>query len=157
MACQPVVSTLAVALLCAQDQPPQPAPVLSFQPEVRTGKPVALVIDDERLIADTICRILNRSGFDALAAYSGKAAIEQAAERCPDIVISDVIMPELDGIATATSLLEKCPSAKILLLSGQAAGAEMMERAQLEGFSFHMLAKPVHPDDLLAMLRRLGF
>jgi hypothetical protein len=66
-------------------------------------------------------------------------------------------MPELDGIATATSLLEKCPSAKILLLSGQAAGAEMMERAQLEGFSFHMLAKPVHPDDLLAMLRRLGF
>jgi DNA-binding response OmpR family regulator len=157
MICQPVVSTMAVALLCSQDNPTKPVHAPRLPTQLRKGKPVALVIDDERLIADTICRILNKSGFEAFPAYSGTAALERASQCCPDIVISDVIMPDIDGIATATSLLEKCPSVQIVLLSGLAAGAQMMERAQLEGFRFHMLAKPVHPDDLLATLHGLGF
>jgi CheY-like chemotaxis protein len=116
-----------------------------------------LVIDDERIIADTIAQILDRSGFDALPAYSGKSALEQARAICPDVVITDVVMPGLNGIETAKLLLEHCPATRILLLSGQAASQEMITNARAEGFEFELLAKPLHPDDLLAVLQRLGF
>ena len=120
-------------------------------------RPIALVIDDEHIIADTIAQILNMRGFAAVPLYSGQAAVEQAWTQCPAIVITDVVMPGLDGIETAKRLLKHCPSTKILLLSGQAATVEMMRQARADGFNFELLAKPVHPEDLLSVLRRLGF
>lgn len=120
-------------------------------------RPTAVVIDDERLIADTIAQILRLSGFDALSVYSGKGALEQIATGCPDVVITDVVMPELNGIETAKMLLASCPATKILLLSGQAETGEMIKKARDEGYDFQLLAKPLHPDELLGVLRRLGF
>jgi CheY-like chemotaxis protein len=67
------------------------------------GKKI-LVVDDERIIADTIVAILLRHGFEATAAYSGSEAIERAGQFCPDSVISDVVMPGINGIETAISL-----------------------------------------------------
>src|ERR1700749_3048742 len=60
-----------------------------------------LVVDDEQLIAQSLRDILSRAGFDTVCALSGTEAIELAEEICPDIVISDVIMPDLDGVQTA--------------------------------------------------------
>jgi DNA-binding NtrC family response regulator len=115
------------------------------------------VVDDEHIIADTIAQILKMKGFEAVPLYSGWAALEHASVRCPDVVITDVVMPGLNGIETAKRLLEHCPSTRILLLSGQAATAEMMQQARADGFDFELLAKPLHPDDLLTALRHLGF
>ena len=120
-------------------------------------RPTAIVIDDERIIADTIAQILRLSGFDALSVYSGKGALEQIAGGCPDVVITDVVMPELNGIETAKMLLASCPTTKVLLLPGQAATGEMIQMARNEGYDFELLAKPLHPDELLGVLRRLGF
>jgi CheY-like chemotaxis protein len=116
-----------------------------------------LVVDDERLIADTIAQVLNRSGFEATPIYSGGDALDRARVHCPDIVITDVLMPELNGIELARLCAERCPETQILLLSGQAATAAMIERARAEGLDFKLLAKPLHPEDLLDALRRLGF
>ena len=137
---------------------PPPQPVAGRpKPAAASGRPTALVIDDEHIIADTIAEILNMNGFDAVSIYSGRDALDQACAHCPDVVITDVVMPELNGIETAKRLLAQCPSAKILLVSGQAATAEMMNRARADGFNFELLAKPLHPEDLLAVLRQLGF
>jgi len=116
-------------------------------------KPRVLVADDERVIADTLAMILNQSGFEAQAVYSGEKAIELAASFQPQMVISDVIMAGLNGIDAAIELRRMLPGLKILLFSGQAATADLLEKARSEGYEFEILAKPVHPQDLLARLR----
>ena len=112
-----------------------------------------LVVDDEHVIADTLAIILNQSGFDASAVYSGTEAVQRARSTTPDLVITDVFMPDLNGIQAAIQIRSFLPSCKILLFSGQAATADLLESARAEGHEFEILAKPVHPQDLLAKLR----
>ena len=112
-----------------------------------------LVADDEKVIADTLAQILTNSGFDVAAVYNGKEAVEKARRMSPDLVISDVIMPELDGIQAAIQIRSMLPKTKILLFSGQASTADLLEEARKEGHEFEILAKPVHPQDLLAKIK----
>ncbi len=116
-------------------------------------KPKVLVADDERVIADTLAMILNQSGFEARAVYSGEKAVELAPVFVPDMLISDVIMADLNGIEAAIRIRTLLPQIKILLFSGQAATADLLEKARMQGYEFEILAKPVHPQDLLSKLR----
>ncbi len=116
-------------------------------------KPRVLVVDDERVIADTLAIILNQHGFDASAAYTGNGAVERARAIRPDLIISDVIMPDMNGIEAAINIRGFLPNCKILLFSGQAATADLLENARAQGHEFEILAKPVHPQDLLQKLR----
>jgi CheY-like chemotaxis protein len=118
------------------------------------GKPRVLVADDEWVIADTLAIILNQSGFQATAVYSGEKAVETASALKPDMLISDVIMSDMNGIDAAIKIRSMLPSCKILLFSGQAATADLLDRARAQGHEFEILAKPVHPQDLLARLRQ---
>ena len=63
------------------------------------AKPRVLVVDDERVIADTLAIILNQNGFDASAVYTGTAAVDRARDTRPDLIISDVIMPDMNGLS----------------------------------------------------------
>lgn len=112
-----------------------------------------LVADDERVIADTLATILNQSGFNARAVYSGEKAVEMASTFAPDMLITDVIMPDLNGIDAAIMIRALLPNIKILLFSGQAATADLLEKARAKGYQFDILAKPVHPQDLLNRLQ----
>jgi CheY-like chemotaxis protein len=116
-------------------------------------KPRVLVADDEQVIANTLVIILNQAGFEARAVYSGEKAIEALEEFQPDMLISDVIMTGMTGIEAAIEVRNRLPKCKILLFSGQAATADLLERARAQGHEFEILAKPVHPTDLLAKLR----
>jgi CheY-like chemotaxis protein len=111
-----------------------------------------LVVDDEQVIADTLSIILNKAGFDASPVYSGTAAVESARNIQPDLIISDVIMGDMNGIEAAIQIRSFLPSCKILLFSGQAATADLLESARAKGHEFEILAKPVHPQDLLAKI-----
>ena len=116
-------------------------------------KPKVLVVDDERVIADTLAMILNQSGFEARAVYSGEKAVEMASSFRPDMLITDVIMADLNGIDAAIMIRALLPTVKILLFSGQAATADLLEKARAKGYEFEILAKPVHPQDLLSKLQ----
>jgi CheY-like chemotaxis protein len=117
------------------------------------SKPRVLVADDEQVIANTLVIILNQAGFEARAVYSGEKAIEILESFQPDMLISDVIMTGMTGIEAAIEVRNRLPKCKILLFSGQAATADLLERARAQGHEFEILAKPVHPTDLLAKLR----
>lgn len=116
-------------------------------------KPKVLVVDDERVIADSLAMILNQSGFETRAVYSGEKALETAREFAPNMLITDVIMADLNGIDAAIQIRTMLPEIKILLFSGQAATADLLEKARAKGYEFEILAKPVHPQDLLSRLR----
>ena len=115
--------------------------------------PRILVVDDEVLIADTIVQILNRNGFIAEAAYSGEQAIEMAKRSCPELVLSDVLMPQIDGVEAAIQISKLCPDTRIVLFSGQAATLEILSRAKERGYNFELLPKPIHPTQLIQHLR----
>jgi CheY-like chemotaxis protein len=117
------------------------------------SKPKVLVADDEQVIANTLAIILNQAGFDARAVFSGEKAVESLESFQPDMLISDVIMTGMTGIEAAIITRSKLPKCKILLFSGQAATADLLEKARAQGHEFEILAKPVHPTDLLAKLR----
>src|SRR4051812_5095374 len=91
-------------------------------------KPTVLVVDDERVIADTMTEILKLSGFHAVCAYDGQSALELAMRISPDIVLSDVVMPHMNGVQLAIAVREALPSTEILLLSGQAGITELLKR-----------------------------
>jgi CheY-like chemotaxis protein len=120
---------------------------------VEARKPRVLVVDDEKIIADTITAILNRSGFDATAKYGGVDAIDFLHKECPDIVLSDVVMPGHDGLAVAEISRNKCPGTRIVLISGNASTPNLLQHALPEGPAFELLAKPIHPTHLLSILR----
>ena len=114
-----------------------------------------LILDDEQIIANTLTLILNRSGFEARAAYSGEAAIDIARELSPDVLVSDVIMQGMTGIEAAIRISEIVPHCRVILFSGQAATSDLLERAQAEGHRFELLVKPVHPRALLEKLNNI--
>jgi CheY-like chemotaxis protein len=115
----------------------------------------AYVVDDEPVIASTLVAILNSSGFIATAFASAEKAIEAAESSCPQLVISDVVMPGMNGIELAIKLKAICPRCKILLFSGQAVTCDLLKTASEQGHDFTLLLKPVHPKDLLAAIRKL--
>jgi CheY-like chemotaxis protein len=112
------------------------------------------VVDDEPIIASTLAAILNASGFHATAFTSPIDAIEAAEREGPGLLISDVVMPGMNGVDLAIHLKSLCPKCKVLLFSGQAASADLLKAAKEAGHDFELLLKPVHPKDLLAAIRR---
>jgi CheY-like chemotaxis protein len=116
-------------------------------------RPIALVVDDEKVIATTLAVILSNAGFEAHALFSGQEAVDALETLQPDLLITDVVMPGMSGIEAAIITRRRLPKCKILLFSGQAATADLLETARSQGHEFELLPKPVHPTDLLAKLR----
>jgi CheY-like chemotaxis protein len=108
-----------------------------------------LIVDDERRIADTSALILQAQGYQTAAAYDGDSGLARCREFHPHLVLTDVVMPGMSGIEMAIAIRQEFPGCAILLISGQAATADMLESARQEGHSFELLAKPVHPTTLL--------
>ena len=97
------------------------------------------VVDDEKCIADTLVAILRNSGYEALAFYDAQSALEQAESFSPELVISDVLMPGMNGVVMAILIRERHPTCKVLLFSGRAATAEFLEGFRRRGYDFELL------------------
>jgi DNA-binding response OmpR family regulator len=123
-----------------------------LMPETDQPKPIVLIVDDEAVIADTLVAILSHNRIAAMAAYNGKSALEIARVIPPDLLLSDVVMPDMSGIDLAIAIRETIPDCKIMLFSGQAATVDLLGRARNAGHDFTALEKPIHPTDLLARI-----
>jgi len=111
------------------------------------------VVDDEVVIATTLATILQRSGFDAVSFTEPLKALDAAREKAPDLLISDVMMPVLSGVDLAIRIKSECPDCKVLLFSGQAATANLLDAARQDGHDFELLSKPIHPSEFLLKVK----
>ena len=108
-----------------------------------------LIVDDEVAIADTLALIFRTQHYEVRAAYSAKGAVEIIAEWRPDLAIIDVILPEMNGIDLAIVTKANYRACHVLLFSGHANTAMLLEEAGRKGHQFEVLAKPVHPTVML--------
>ncbi len=117
-----------------------------------------LVVDDERAIVESLREIIESAGYDVQATCSGKEALATVREFCPKILLSDVLMPEMNGFELALQIKKRCPECRLLLFSGQAATAELAQRFgpafTSQGYRFELLPKPFHPAALLRKLEQ---
>ena len=111
------------------------------------------VVDDEFVIATTLSTILSRSGFDTVSFTEPLKALDAARAKAPDLLISDVMMPVLSGVELAIRIKTECPDCKVLLFSGQAATANLLEEARQRGHDFELLSKPIHPSEFLLKVK----
>ena len=114
-----------------------------------------LVVDDEHTIAEMLGLILARAGYECTVAYDGLDALRRAKELHPDLLLSDVMMPGMNGLQLAKAIVDLHPECRVLLISGNAATQDLLETACAEGHSFPVLAKPMAPRELLAAIAQI--
>ena len=113
-------------------------------------QPHLFVVDDEAVISATLALILRSMGCSATAFTDPLDALHSAKSDYPDLLLSDVMMPQLTGVDLAIQMLQVCPGCKVLLFSGQASTNSLLEEALERGHDFRLLQKPLHPTALLA-------
>ena len=113
--------------------------------------PRILVIDDEPLVRATVVTILTREGFSVEEASDGQAGIPMFHKNPPDVVITDIFMPNRDGIEVVMELKRSCPRTKIIAMTGggQMRMMEIISSAKFLGAD-HILHKPIDRKSLLA-------
>jgi CheY-like chemotaxis protein len=114
---------------------------------------LVLVIDDDRQFRDVAQSALERAGYRVIAAADGRDGIDQYRRFRPDIVVTDLVMPEADGAEALRAIRETDPSAKVIVTSGRAYSDLMLRMAKQLGADA-VLAKPFPPAELVAAIER---
>lgn len=117
--------------------------------------PTIFLLDDEPTIVLTWALILTKRGYKVEAFSDPQLALERIRQHPPDLLVSDVGLPEMTGIDLAITLLTERIGTKVLLVSGQAGTAEQLEDAVMKGHEFEVLPKPVGPALLLSKIQEL--
>jgi CheY-like chemotaxis protein len=119
-----------------------------------TSDPRIFVVDDEPVIASTLVAILQMHGLNAEFFTSPLEALAAARGKSPDLLISDVQMPDLSGIDLAIRMRAQHPKCKILLFSGAAESVDLLESVRDQGHDFDLLLKPVPALEFLSEIRK---
>jgi DNA-binding NtrC family response regulator len=146
------VLALDYFLMCCPPTDGQPEHKSDRHTHSHPRKQRVFVVDDERMIVDTLVEILTDRGFEAIPFYDSRQVIGRAEQHCPDILLTDVVMPHLNGVDLATLISERCPHTRVLLLSGQAATANLLQGTTPASKRFELLSKPLDPRVLLKKL-----
>ena len=94
------------------------------------------------------------SAFGATKGLVDKFGLERVRNTAFDVLITDVVMPEMNGIELAKTIKSISPKTRVVLLSGQAETRDLVAQAQHEGHGFELWAKPMHPDVILERLKQ---
>jgi two-component system nitrogen regulation response regulator NtrX len=113
--------------------------------------PYALIIDDEPNIRRMVGALLSGEGLDVRDAADGSSGIAAAVQSDPDVVLLDLMMPGMDGMATLRALREKAPDVPVIMMSGRAGLADAVKAMQLGAHNF--LEKPLTPEGVLLSVR----
>jgi CheY-like chemotaxis protein len=109
-----------------------------------------LIVDDDRLVADTLALIFAKSGFDSRATYSADEALDCARQFSPDLLLCDVTMPGRDGLALVYDVTRELPSCRIIMLTAFYSNLKnVREQASKLPRPVGILTKPCQPSELL--------
>ncbi len=118
----------------------------------RTTPPSVLVVDDESGILQSLEILLRAEGFAPHLAHGGKAALEMIPQLSPDIVLSDIRMPQVTGVEVLAAARAHDPDVPVILMTAQATLQTAMQA--VNAGAFYYIQKPFRNDELVAILRR---
>ena len=114
------------------------------------SQPLVLVADDEPRITKLVAISLSEDGFRVITASNGEEALRKAEEYRPDVVLLDIVMPDIDGIEVMGQLREG-RAVPVILLTAKGSTADKAKGLDLGADDY--IAKPFHPDELAARIR----
>ena len=111
-----------------------------------------LIVDDEESTRELFAELLQRWGYDVDQTADGHGALKLAAETHPDVIISDLVMPKLDGLALVRALREEQPDTPVVIITGKGTIDAAVEAVREGVFDF--VEKPLDPARLKVILQR---
>jgi two-component system response regulator PilR (NtrC family) len=111
-----------------------------------------LIVEDEEVLRESLAGLLGEEGYDVVQAANGKVACDIVLERPVDLVLSDVRMPEMDGIAMLGHIVRLAPETPVIMIT--AYGTVDSAVAAMRSGAWDYLLKPVQLDDLLLKIQR---
>ncbi len=118
-------------------------------------RPRVLLVDDEKSIRVTLGALLGQAGFDVVPARDGREALRMIEERAPDVVVTDIVMPEEDGLGLIRQLHTRFPEIPFVVMSG-ATFANNFHLSMAKAFgAASVLRKPFDSNELVEVLRRI--
>ncbi len=112
-----------------------------------------LVVDDEELVRSLIVNLLSKSGHSSITAVDGVDALDRMKENKIDAVITDIRMPNMDGVALTLEILKKNPGLPILVMT--AFGEEYSAGAAIAAGAREYIKKPFTPEEFFAQLKKM--
>jgi CheY-like chemotaxis protein len=119
-----------------------------------TEKRKILVVDDEEVIRNNVRRLLELEGFAVICAAGGHEALEVAGSQLPDVVVCDLVMPDMDGYAVLRGLRARPETAAIPFILLTASAGEGERDIALRAGAAYYVTKPFDLKELLAAVRR---
>ncbi|WP_461210778.1 response regulator [Desulfocurvus sp. DL9XJH121] len=110
-----------------------------------------LLVDDERAFLAVMSKRLDKRGFEVACAESGEAALDRVADAIPDVVVLDMRMPGMDGLAALCAIRRAAPGAEVIILTGHADMDAAM--AGMRAGAFDYLVKPADIEELTCKIQ----
>jgi len=113
-----------------------------------------LLVDDDRDFVEMLTDLMETSGYEVLTALSGEEGIEKCKESSPDLILLDIMLPQIDGLDVLYMLrnLYNTKTIPIIIVTGK---TEMESFFQAKGFgATDYIMKPFHPEELLALIAK---
>jgi DNA-binding NtrC family response regulator len=119
------------------------------------SQPRIFVVDDQREIAKMLMVVLQMNLFNAIAYTDPRDALEAAIAFPTDYIISDIVMPGMNGIELAIRVRSELPTCKVLLFPGHADESQLIDKAKTSEDHFNLVEKQIHPTKLVEAIQNL--
>tara|TARA_B100001971_G_C17997368_1_gene435450 strand:- start:188 stop:598 length:411 start_codon:yes stop_codon:yes gene_type:complete len=115
-----------------------------------------LVIDDDELVKNMISSVLRKNNFEVVSASNGVEGVNVAKKVEPNIVLTDMLMPDKEGVETIIEVKQALPEVKVIAMSGggQEKNMTFLQMAKKVGADC-VLQKPFKPSDLVSMIKEM--
>jgi DNA-binding NtrC family response regulator len=118
------------------------------------GRRKVLIVDDDRDIVTIVSTILSGRGWDIKAAYNGREALEAVTSCKPDIILLDIMMPEMNGIEVLKRIKKIDAEARIIMITAFGDVESYLDSMELGAYEY--INKPFETDELLEMIDRVA-
>lgn len=118
------------------------------------GKKRILIVDDEKDVCELISDMLKRDGYETLTAFAGEEGLQKATGEQPDLVLLDIILPDIDGFEVLRRLRNSAETQKVpvVIVSGKGDTASLFKAKDLKSNDY--IIKPFTSQDLLRSIKR---
>src|SRR5271168_3265830 len=117
-----------------------------------TAKPLIGIIDDERNIQATLVAILQRRGYAAMSAFTGRQGLQMIAEHTPDVLLLDLGLPDNEGLDLLQTIRQEHPGLPVIIVTANDSLNNAI--ASIKVGAFHFISKPYVPDELLSLVAK---